>query len=382
MGLGILLSAMSGAGNALADSATQAQKINDEQTLMKQRADMEEQKAKSVALFNNQLAVDTSNNQRSAMTGRIDDAKHGILQGIIAKKANAATDYTNDDGSVSPASFDELPDEDAANPAYQPTDQESRDATTQAAIQTGDIGPKDVMQNTSKMELNQLRMDNQMGLNQAKMDGLLARANDRNSTNTEIANIRAEAITSAAQLRIDAANQRATNGKIDTATGRMLITSEDANIKASTSQLNMLNQQLPLTSPTKNNKPNPVYDEIKSQMDGLRSDIKSSQTTKAGYLKDMGLMKDPSTGGNPAFITPSNGLSDPNSDGGQISILQNELNTETDPANKSALQREIDRAKAAAPTPKSSKAPYPDGTALTGPGGKSYIVKNGVPVPQ
>lgn len=55
MGAGIILSALSGAGNAAADSIAMQQKVADEQALMKQRAELEEQKQKSIDLFRNQL---------------------------------------------------------------------------------------------------------------------------------------------------------------------------------------------------------------------------------------------------------------------------------------------------------------------------------------
>jgi len=66
----------------------------------------------------------------------------------------------------------------------------------------------------------------------------------------------------------------------------MLITSEDANIKASTSQLNMLNQEL------SNNPKKERRDQIMQQMEGIKGDIKESQVNKAGYLKTMGLLPD------------------------------------------------------------------------------------------
>jgi hypothetical protein len=56
MGMGIILSALSAAGNSGAQSIDQQQRVADEQRLMQQRADLEEQKAKSIEQFRYDLA--------------------------------------------------------------------------------------------------------------------------------------------------------------------------------------------------------------------------------------------------------------------------------------------------------------------------------------
>lgn len=114
-----------------------ARKLAAEQQLTQQRADLEEQKAKNLAQFNSSLAAQ----QRSEMVSGNAAVKQSIIQDIIAKKANAANDYTDEQGNSSPASYDELQDEDIANAAYQPTKQELAAADKQAGVQTGYISP-------------------------------------------------------------------------------------------------------------------------------------------------------------------------------------------------------------------------------------------------
>lgn len=55
MGMGLFLAGLSGGGNALADSAVANQKFSDEQSLLRERSNLEEEKAKRIAEFSNQL---------------------------------------------------------------------------------------------------------------------------------------------------------------------------------------------------------------------------------------------------------------------------------------------------------------------------------------
>lgn len=137
MGMGIIMSAMSAGGNAVADAATQAQKVNDEQALMAQRSALEAQNAKGLIDYKNAADIAQANTVRDALATRLAPTQSDI-QGIIARNANQKFDYTNDDGSVSPATYDELPDEDANNPALQPSGKQLIGLQIQKALASGD----------------------------------------------------------------------------------------------------------------------------------------------------------------------------------------------------------------------------------------------------
>jgi hypothetical protein len=329
--MSIILGALGGMGEAAQQMAAMNQKASLAQEQAQLESDLATHRAETLEQFKSSLAVQTADQQREKMVGRIGPVQQDILnQGIVNRASTARAnqlDGTVDTGSDGqPAqsqgfvgdatqvmqSINQLPDgpdkqaalaqlqrqiaagkakvgslttndltaQERAQYAPNPTDKQS--AFVQAAIQTGDISPTDAMKTSSSMEINQL-----------KIQSLLDRASDRNATMQEVANVRAEAMRYGYELRLQAAQEKALSGKIDGATGRMLITSEDANIKAATSQLMMLNQQLEYTRPKNSDgTPNPEFQSIKNQMDGIKDDIKSSQANKAGYLKSMGLMPD------------------------------------------------------------------------------------------
>ena len=260
------------------------------EALEDQRNQAEIMKAQTLEKFKTDLAVNTADQQRVQMMGRIGTEAGNIADAKVADKSGLINSGIVDKDSWTSEQQAAVDQSLGADKASIAADRRTR---MQAAENTGDISPEKTASMSSNMQLTQM-----------KMDSLMARAEDRNSSQQQIAQIRADAILSSAQLRVDAANQRAANGKIDTATGRMLITSEDANIRASTSQLNMLNRQMEGMSPTKNGKPNPDYQNTKAQMDEIRDGIKQSQETKAGYLKTMGLMpSDPKPKAAPASPT-------------------------------------------------------------------------------
>ena len=257
---GIIAGAIAGGGQALAEIGTEQQRFNDQTALAQQQSDLAEQKAEALAQFNADLKIDSEDRARQMQADRINAAATPIQQGIIASKANAAY------GGDSNLSYDDLSPEEVK--AYATTPSEDRSARVQAAEQTGDLDPKTIATLSDREVMAQLRAETQ---------------GDRTAMMEKIANIRADAAMNAAQLRVDAANQRATDGKVDTATGRMLITSEDANIKAATAQMSMLNSQLGNMSP----KDKRVAD-IQAQIKSLQDDIAVSRATKNAYLKGMG----------------------------------------------------------------------------------------------
>lgn len=277
--MSILMGALGGLGDAAQRMGEANQKLWGEEELTRLRGDIDQQKAQALAEFKANLDIKTVDQQRTVQQGRIDEAARPIVQQALdgkyagAKPADASTWTAEQQAAV-----------DQSRGIDEQALLRDPKVRRQAAEQTGDISPEKAATLSNSAEINQIRMDS-----------LLERAADKNATAKEIADIRSEATTAAAQLRVDAANQRASAGKIDTATGRMLITSEDVNIKAATSQIATLNRELvsldpQVKGPDGKRVPNPAIASIKEQMDGLRADIKTSQENKASYLKTMGLM--------------------------------------------------------------------------------------------
>jgi hypothetical protein len=312
--MGLILAALAGAGGQAADYADKSIAQDQRLQAMTTESDLATQRAEALEQFK----VDMSNSQRQQMVQRVQGAA-----GDIADQKMAPMVAQEQAGITDPSSW--TPEQQAA------VDQSNgitRQGIVQQALQdgsaglaSGDIAPEKAMENTSKLQINQIKVDN-----------LLERAQDRNQTLQDIAAVRADAMRYGYELRLRAAEEKRLSGKIDTATGRMLITSEDANIKASTNQMQMLSRELENVPRLVGGKPNPKIDDINSQIQSLREDIKASQANKAAYLNSMGIVGAGSAGGSGTGPTV----------GG---------------------------------------APYPDGTKLTGPGGAPYIVKNGQPVP-
>jgi hypothetical protein len=314
---GLILGALGGAGEQMANvgqnlfrdsldaDKQQRQSVLDQQThAVNSNVDLQRQQALE------QYKITLANSQREAEVGRINGAAGGIVTGQLAQK------YAGSDAAVAAAQGGASPDVSAAEgndnvqaaltPEQSAVIQQSKDADrtslmsdpnvrTQAAIQTGDISPKDVMSNTSRQEINQI-----------KMDALLQRAQDHNTTSKEIADVKAEAMKYGYELRLQAAQEKNATGKIDTATGRMLITSEDVNIKAATTQIGTLTRQLSEVRQMKDGKPNPDYTAIQEQIASLNDDIKASKANKVEYLRGMNVMPGASPaprGGNAASDT-------------------------------------------------------------------------------
>jgi hypothetical protein len=333
--MSLILGAIGGAGEQMANIAQQNQKTSDAQDMAQLEFQLATHRAETLEQFKTTLATTTANQQREKMVGDINGAVPDILNnGIVGRAAAARAQqlpaYDPSD-TTGPASFHgnassaldainsmadgpdkqaalaqlqqqvgsgkaqnanlsigDLTDEEKAR--FAPTDSDRDKARTRAAIEKGYISPTDAMKTSSSQEITQL-----------KMQSLLDRADDKNATLKEIGDVRADALKYGYELRLKAAEERAANGKVDTATTRMLITSEDANIRASTSQLGMLNQQLEYTPQTVGGKPNPQFATLTQQMDELRSDIAQSKKNKVALFQSLGLMPDTT----PAPAAPS-----------------------------------------------------------------------------
>lgn len=270
--MGILLSAMAGAGDAGVQSINQNIAQQNALDLEKQRSDLAAQKAKDLAVFSNQLGIDSANAQREAQVARIAQAKGGILDNAMDQKyapsdaavADAANGLT--DAPLTKDQLDAIAQSKARDRAALDADPHT---AIRAAIQTGDIDPKTLAQLTDKSDVAAMRAE--QFAQRTEMMGQLGQ-------------IRAESAAQVAEMKLQAAREKAANGKIDTATGRMLITSEDANIRAATSQIGLLTKQLSELSP----KDKEGRAAVQSQLDEARQSIKASKATKDMFMKQLG----------------------------------------------------------------------------------------------
>lgn len=276
--MGGLLAAAAAAGDAGVQSMNQNIEQANKSDLMKQQSDLEYNKRKLLEDY----AVQLQNQQREAMVARVGSAKQGLIQQAMSGQfggSDAAVADADAGNTDAPLSDDQRAVIEQAKSAVVNKLNADPKIAMQAAINTGDISPEKAATMGQSAEINQMKMDN-----------LLARANDKNATMKEIADVRADSLKYGYELRLQAAQERKANGKIDTATGRMMITSEDANIRASTSQLGMLQRQLQDIPPPKPGKASAAYDDLIAQMNNIREDIKVSQANKAQYLQTMGIL--------------------------------------------------------------------------------------------
>jgi hypothetical protein len=349
--MGIVLGALGGAGSAMQEMGLAQQKSWLEQDNQANASNLALQREQALEVFKNNLQTTTANQQRDAQASRINAAAGGIVSGQLADK------YAGSDAAVAAAQGGASPDVSAAEgndnvqAALTPDQQavidqskaadksalmNSPDVRTQAAIQTGDISPKDAMQNTSKTEINQI-----------KMDALLQRSQDHNATQEQLWQIRAESQKYAADLRLQAAQEKQANGHVDTATGRMMITGEDANIKASTSLINTYTRQLAdMPKVGKDGKPNPDYIDLQDQIKQERDNIQSAKANKVDISKQLGF----GSGGATPTPAPTGGGDPTKADaegqmGTNISIIdenlraiQDAMKTTTDPQALSDLK--------------------------------------------
>jgi hypothetical protein len=273
---GIILGALGGAGAAAQDAGAAMMKSDLDLDRQSQLATLQSNLELSRQQALEQFKVDTANQQREAQASRIATAAGGIADQQVGAKRSVIMSGMGDASTWTPEQ-QAVVDQSLANDRQSIMNAPS--TRTQAAIATGDISPTEAAKLASASEINQM-----------KLDSLLQRAQDRNATMQQIADAKTEAMKYGYELRLQAAQEKRLNGKIDSATTRMLITSEDANIRASTSQLNMLNNQLQNTNPTKGGQPNPAYESIKTQMEELRGEIAESKKRKLDLFKGLNIV--------------------------------------------------------------------------------------------
>lgn len=96
MGLGIILGALSGAGQGVASAAKDYQDFSNKESLLQEQAALEEQKAKNVAQFTNDLAVNSAETVRQGKAAAISKlVTQAGDQAASQANATAANDLAN-----------------------------------------------------------------------------------------------------------------------------------------------------------------------------------------------------------------------------------------------------------------------------------------------
>lgn len=256
--MGIILSALAAAGDAGVQSMNQNIEQQNRLDLETQRSDLELAKAKALSDYQ----IQQQEGLRQQRTGAIQEAVPGIIQQQQADRVNA----NYGDGSNIPLS-DMAPEELASQPV---TERDKAMAALQAeAKYTGDYTKMATLLSTADIA-------------QSKQENFQART----EMMSQVADIRAQAVRDAAQARVDAANERASNGKVSASTLTMLINSENNNIKASTSMIGILSRQLPDLTGQSNKEQRAA---VQAQITGAQNDIAQSRATKNVYLKSLGM---------------------------------------------------------------------------------------------
>lgn len=294
--MGGFLAALAAAGDAGVQSMNQNIVQQNTLDLNRDQSDLALEKAKAIATFTNDLQVNTANTQRQQMTERIGTAKNAIISGAIAQKygqSDAAVADANAGNTDAPLTADQKAAITQSKGADAAALDNDPDTYTQAAMKTGDLDPKTIASVNQRDQAAQMRLQ----AAQDRMATLQAMNFQTNETRSEIAQLRAFV---------------SGNGKLDTATGRMMITSLDADMKVSATQRKALQDQLLITS----EKDKPA---LQQKISDLDDEIKGIRNQKQSFFLEMGTAaagKD----GKSKDDAPKVDLSDPNA---PIGVRQN-----------------------------------------------------------
>lgn len=284
--------------------------------------DLAEKRARTME----ELKVEFSDRARTNMVGRIDNAKTGLINSSMNRKyagsdaAVAAADAGETDAPLTQEQKDVIAQSKQADADKLRTDPK---ILRQAAINTGDLTVKDVMADDVRAAGVEAKF--------ADID----RKNEIGKLTVEAKNAKTEADYAAKMVALEMKIEKAGGGNTDF----------DKKIKllreggASTTEI-----------------ANFITDKKQPSMEDLAN----------GFLKS-----DPMIGTKKA-LTPEAAYEKAK----KLRELSKSIAGDTgeNPANS--------KPKPSAPAGGNAKSPYAEGTQLTGPGGKPYIVKNGVPVPQ
>jgi hypothetical protein len=224
--MGIVLGALGGMGSAMQDMGMNQQKAWLEQDNQANASALALQREQALEVFKNNLQVTTANQQRDAQTSRINNAASGIVTGQLADK------YASSDAAVQAAQGGASPDVSAAEgndnvqaaltPEQQAVIDQSKasdkasmmadpNTRTKAAIQTGDISPKDAMLDESRNEINRVKTEAAIHNQETKTAAYLEVQSARN----DVMNARNELQFTAAMAKLEAKLAAAGNGGTD-----------------------------------------------------------------------------------------------------------------------------------------------------------------------
>jgi hypothetical protein len=292
---------MMATGKLLGEQALQDQRAQQTQSLAQVQSDLALQKEQALEQFK----IDLANGQRQAMADRIGAAQQGIIGNALGKKygesdaAVAAADAGQTDAPLTDEQRAVITQSKQADTDALMSDQ---DTYTQAAMKTGDLDPKTIATVSQRDQAAQMRLQAM----QERMQTLQAMNTQTNETRSEIASLRAS---------------MSANGKVDTATGRMMITSLDADMKVAATQMKQLQDQLAFA------KDKPAMQE---KIDDLNTQIKEIRQQKQAFFEQMGTApKKDADGGKPGNGNTS-GFNDP----GAAARLQKNANAELSPQEK------------------------------------------------
>lgn len=155
--MGIILSALAGAGDAGADSMDKRIKQYNQIDLDERRSALEERKALTILAATKQAQIDTANQLRTEQVGRLASAKEAVIQQQLGQKyapvdaAVAAADAGQTDAPLTPeqrAVIDQSKAIDLKSLADDPK------AYIAAAMQTGDLDAKTIAEIVQQGETN------------------------------------------------------------------------------------------------------------------------------------------------------------------------------------------------------------------------------------
>lgn len=305
---GLVGNAMSGG----AQGAASAQDFQDKQALAQQMSDLEVSRDQLAA----QRAVDMQNQQRVQMVGRINAAKSGLVNSAvsntfggadanIAAAANGADPDTgqpmdpNDQAALTPDQqaviSQNLPQAKAALANQVNNDPQT---TINAGILTGDISPSVLANLTSKSDIAELKGQFMTQAWRDKFDTLQAMSADKNASFQDRTNALVQMQQMRDDIKLQMANDKlAANPKIDTATGRMLITSLDRDLGFHQSSISQLQQSL-LTTPSAD-RPG-----VQATIAQHQADIQDIMSQKKDFFRAMGTPGAPGSNAAPVAVDP------------------------------------------------------------------------------
>ncbi len=145
MGIGFALGeGIGAAANVVSTGLMEQYKSDIERERQEALLEIKAQKDRETNKIDLQNKADVIETDRRARAGVISKAQEAAEREHIVTTANKKYDYTNDDGSVSPATFDEIPDEDAAAARATFTPEMRNKAAMTGLISSGRADEKDI----------------------------------------------------------------------------------------------------------------------------------------------------------------------------------------------------------------------------------------------